>query len=127
MRTKLPLPARPLSSSPDTWEEEIASSAQRALSGQTPPELLAYSFAVDREQQVIHLKAHFSQPPSEDAVENIEIAETEIFSDFPDHFDAETEMEVVPAGQEPVPLSGGFVWRLGDPPWSPPASGSPPE
>ena len=95
-------------------------SAQRALSGQTPPELIAYSLAVDREHQIIRLKAHFERPPSEDALYNIECVDTEIFSDFPDHFDTETEMEVVPVGQQPVPLAGGFVWRRGDPPWTPP-------
>ena len=85
-------------------------SAQRALEGQTPEMLRAYSFGIDPDNKLIRLRAHFAQPPSEDDLETISIIETEIDADFLDHFEAETEIEVAAPGAAMAFLSGGVAF-----------------
>jgi len=61
---------------------DVCFSATRALRGQTPVGLRAYSFAIDLEIREILLRAHFDAPPSEDDLEDISVVETEIDADF---------------------------------------------
>lgn len=72
----------------DDISKDVCFSTQRALRGQTPSTLRAYSFEIDRERKLIRLRAHFAEPPSEDDLEAISIVETEIEidADFLDHF-----------------------------------------
>jgi hypothetical protein len=91
--------------------ERLHASAQRALRGQTPSRLVAYSVNVDPTRPVLHLKAHLSSAPTEDEVEMLQVVETEILADFEDEFEAQTEIEVVPAQSTPVLLRGGVVFR----------------
>lgn len=46
-------------------------SAKRALRGQTPSNLRAYSFAVDAGHRSILLRAHFATSPSEADIDDI--------------------------------------------------------
>ncbi|MBN9560051.1 MAG: hypothetical protein J0H14_04890 [Alphaproteobacteria bacterium] len=94
----------------------VCLSAKRALSGQTPATLRAYSFAIDRDRKIVRLRAHFAESPSDDALDLISVVDTEIFSDFPDLFETETEIQVSPAGTPPSFLSGGIAYlREGEP------------
>ncbi|WP_160000065.1 hypothetical protein [Roseomonas sp. 18066] len=82
------------------WQEELRWSAEHAL--EYPPEgLLAYSCAVVPGSRRAFLKAHFSQAPSEDAIDAIQAVESEVAAYLPDDFELETEVEVVPAGSAP--------------------------
>lgn len=91
--------------------ERLHASAQRALRGQTPSRLVAYSVDVDPTRPLLHLKAHFSRAPTKDEVEMLQGIETEILADFEDEFEAQTEVEVVPAHSTAVLLRGGVVFR----------------
>ena len=94
----------------------VCGSAKRALGGQTPSTLRAYSFAIDHERKRILLRAHFGEEPSEDDLEAISIVETEIDADFLDHFEGETDTEVVAPGRSLSPLPGGIAsLRKGEP------------
>jgi hypothetical protein len=88
----------------------VCFSAKRALRGQTPETLRAYSFGIDQMNGVILLRAHFAQTPSEDDMEAISVIETEIDADFLDDFEAETHTEVVPMGAPLSLLSGGIAY-----------------
>ena len=91
-------------------------SAMRALQGQTPDSLRAYSFDIDLERRLIRLRAHFAEPPSEDDLEAISIIETEIDADFLDHFEGETDIEVVAPRKTLSLLPGGVAYlREGEP------------
>jgi hypothetical protein len=90
--------------------ERLQASAQRALRGQTPSHLVAYSVDVDPTWPVLYLKAHFSSTPTEDEIEVLQGGETEILADFEDDFETQTEVEVVPAHTKPVMLRGGVVF-----------------
>jgi hypothetical protein len=86
------------------------------LRGQTPPSLRAYSFAIDRKNRLILLRAHFAAPPSEDDLDDISVAETEIDADFLDRFEWKTDVEISPIGTPLSFLSGGIVYlRDGEP------------
>jgi len=90
--------------------------AKRALGGQTPTNLRAYSFAIDYKEGRILLRAHFANPPSEDDLEDISIVETEIDGDFLDRFVGETDVEIARPGQPLSFLSGGIAYlRDGEP------------
>ncbi len=91
--------------------ERLHASAQRALRGQTPSRLVAYSVDVDPTRPILHLKAHFSSTPTEDEIEMLQGVETEILADFEDEFETQTEIEVVPAHSTAVLLGGGVVFR----------------
>jgi hypothetical protein len=94
----------------------ICGSAKRALNSQTPATLRAYSFVVDNDNRRILLRAHFAEDPSEDDLGAISIVETEIDADFLDHFEGETDTEVVATGTTPSFLSGGIAYlREGEP------------
>ena len=88
----------------------ICGSAKRALQGQTPTTLRAYSFSLDIPAKRIYLRAHFSEEPSEDDLEAISIIETEIDADFLDHFEGETDTEVVAPGRSLSFLPGGIAY-----------------
>ena len=95
---------------------KICWSVQRALEGQTPSTLRAYSFAIDHGSRRLLLRAHFEEVPSEDALEDISVVETEIDADFPDDFEGETDIEIVPPGQSLSFLPGGIAYlRTGEP------------
>jgi hypothetical protein len=90
--------------------------AKRALGGQTPASLRAYSFTIDKGRKIIRLRAHFAEPPSEDDLEDISIVETEIDADFLDEFVGETDVEISPVGTPLSFLSGGIAYlRDGEP------------
>lgn len=91
--------------------QRLHASAQRALRGQTPSHLVAYSFDADPTRAVLHLKAHFSSAPTQDEVEMLQVVETEILADFEDEFEARTEIDIVPARTTPVLLRGGVAFR----------------
>ena len=94
----------------------VCGSAKRALYSQTPSTVRAYSFEIDRERKLIRLRAHFAEPPSEDDLEAISIVETEIDADFLDHFEGETDTEVVAPGKSLTLLPGGTAYlREGEP------------
>jgi hypothetical protein len=44
------------------WLRLVCGSARRALQGQTPATLRAYSFAIDRENKRFRLRAHLVNP-----------------------------------------------------------------
>jgi hypothetical protein len=88
----------------------ICGSAKRALNNQTPATLRAYSFAVDNDRKRILLRAHFAENPSDDDLEGISIIETEIDADILDHFERETDTEVVATGTTPSLLAGGIAY-----------------
>lgn len=88
----------------------VCGSARRALHSQTPSTLRAYSFAIDHNSRHIILRAHFGEPPLENDMEMISIVETEIDADFLDHFEAETQTEVVAPGKSLTLLSGGVAY-----------------
>ncbi len=90
--------------------KNLCFSAKRALRGQTPETLRAYSFEIDPEKKLIRLRAHFAQPPSEEDLEAISIVETEIDADFLDDFEGETGIEVVAPGTPLSFLSGGVAY-----------------
>ncbi len=90
--------------------KDVCFSAKRALRGQTPMGLRAYSFAVDADNKRLRLRAHFAQSPSEDDLESISIIETEIDADFLDSYEAETDIEVAPPGQPLSLLLGGTAY-----------------
>jgi hypothetical protein len=54
----------------------VCGSAKRALYGQTPATLRAYSFAIDHDNKRIRLRAHFGESPSDDDLEAISVVET---------------------------------------------------
>jgi hypothetical protein len=88
----------------------VRGSAKRALRNQTPTRLRAYSFAVDGARKRIRLRAHFAEAPSENDLEVIGIVETEIDADFLDHFEGETDIEVVAPGTPLSFLPGGVAY-----------------
>ena len=90
--------------------KNLCFSAKRALRGQTPETLRAYSFEIDPKKKLIRLRAHFAQQPSEDDLEAISVVETEIDADFLDDFKDETGIEVVPPGGALSFLSGGIAY-----------------
>lgn len=90
--------------------KDVCFSAQRALRGQTPDALRAYSFEIDRKRGLVRFRAHFAEPPSEDDLESISIVETEIDADFLDDFAAETDTEIVAPGKSLSLLSGGVAY-----------------
>jgi len=90
--------------------ERLHASAQRALRGQTPLHLIAYSVDVDPSRPVLYLKAQFSSTPTDDEVEMLQGVEAEILADFEDDFETQTEVEVVPAHTKPVMLRGAVVF-----------------
>ena len=96
----------------------VCLSAQRALGGQTPESLRAYSFDADMKKQEILLRAHFGEQPSEADLEEISVVETETMADFL-FVVAETittDVEIVPVGQPLSFLSGGMAYlREGEP------------
>ena len=96
--------------------KSLCFSATRALEGQTPETLRAYSFEIDPGKKLIRLRANFGENPSEDDLEAISIVETEIDADFLDHFEGETDIEVIALGESPSFLSGGVAYlRKGEP------------
>ena len=96
--------------------KNLCFSAKRALQGQTPETLRAYSFEIDPEGKLIRLRAYFAQPPSEEDLEAISVVETEIDADFLDHFEGETDTEVVAPGKGLSFLPGGIAYlRQGEP------------
>lgn len=100
----------------DEFLKNLCFSAKRALRGQTPKTLRAYSFALDNENRRVLLRAHFGEAPSEDDMEAISIVETEIDADFLDHFEAVTDTELALPGTALSFLSGGIAYlRSGEP------------
>ena len=91
-------------------------SAQRALEGQTPSTLRAYSFEIDHSRKRVLLRAHFGDQPSDDDLEAIGFIETEIDADFFDDFEGETDTEIVSPEQRLSFLPGGIAYlREGEP------------
>ena len=88
----------------------VCGSAKRALHSQTPSTLRAYSLAIDFATKRILLQAHFGESPSEDDLDAISIIETEIDADFLDHFEGETDTEIVAPGNSLSFLSGGVAY-----------------
>lgn len=99
-------------------EKRVLLSAMRALGGQTPTKLLAYSFCVDREHRIVKLRAHFSEPPSPEDIEDIQVADTEVGADFPDEFETSTEIKIVEQNETPELLDNLVYLRdeLREPP-----------
>lgn len=96
--------------------ELLCFSAKRALGGQTPDTLRAYSFEIDQAKKRILLRAHFAVAPSEDDLEAISVIETEIDADFLGHFEGQTDIEVVAPGMPLSFLSDGIAYlRKGEP------------
>lgn len=89
----------------------VCASAKRALHGQTPATLLAYSFAIDEDHKRILLRAHFGEQPSEDEMDTISIVEAEIDADFLGHFEGKTDIEVAAWGAALSLLPGGIAYR----------------
>lgn len=89
---------------------ELCWNAKRALQGETPASLRAYSFAMDREAKEIRLRAHFDSAPSEDEAESMSCVETEIAATFLDRFETETDIEVAPAGTPLALLADGVAY-----------------
>ncbi len=90
--------------------KDVCFSAQRALRGQTPDTLRAYSFEIDPERKVIRLRAHFADAPSEDDLEAISVIETEIDADFIDDFERQTDTEIVSPGSSLSLLPSGIAY-----------------
>jgi hypothetical protein len=90
--------------------------AKRALEGQTPKSLRAHSFAIDKHRKIILLRAHFAERPSEEDMENISVAETEIDADFVDQFVVETGVEISSVGTPLSFLPGGIAYLRDDEP-----------
>jgi hypothetical protein len=87
-------------------------SAERALRGQTPDNLRAYSVAIDPTAREIVLRAHFYAPPSEQDLEDMSVAETEVDADFWNQFtNTRTEVDIAPLGTAPQFLPGGVVFN----------------
>ena len=94
----------------------VCGSAKRALYSQTPANLRAYSFSINKNIKRILLRAHFDESPSEDDLEVMSIVETEIDADFLDHFEGETDIEVAAIGKGLSFLPGGIAYlRKGEP------------
>ncbi|HYF09622.1 MAG TPA: hypothetical protein VD970_18535, partial [Acetobacteraceae bacterium] len=74
---------------------KIAASAARAVHGRDLPHLIAYSYDFDEAIRAIRLKAHFAVLPSEDEIEEVQDAETEVLADFGPSFSTMTEIELV--------------------------------
>ena len=93
-------------------------SAKGALGGQTPASLRAYSFAINMAKREILLRAHFDSKPSEEDLDEISCAETEIMADFL-YVVVETittDVEVAPVGQPLSFLPDGVAYlRAGEP------------
>ncbi len=88
----------------------VCGSAKRALHSQTPCTLRACSFSIGHGAKRILLRAHFNESPSEDDLEAISVVETEINADFLDHFEGETDTEVVAPGESLSFLPGGIAY-----------------
>lgn len=87
-------------------------SARRALLGQTPSPLRAYSFALNEDAKQVTFKAEVERELTEEERENLAVAETEVYADgiFGDATEIETVVEVVPLGRPLHPLPGGVAY-----------------
>ncbi len=95
---------------------DVCFSARRALRGQTPASLRAYSFAVDETSKLILLRAHFAVAPSAADLADISVVDTEICADFLDRFETKTDVEVAPPATSLSLLDGGIAYlRAGEP------------
>lgn len=98
------------------WSRRVCLSARRALQGQTPKSLRAYSFKIDTLTKKIHLRAHFDQTPSEDDLDDMIFVDGEIDADFIDYFETSTDIDIAPMGTTPAFLPGGIAClRDGEP------------
>jgi hypothetical protein len=92
----------------------IVASAKRALRGQTPASLREYSFSYDPVSKKILLKAETERTPTEQELDDLQVAESEIHADFWDAAEVKTAIEIVPPGAALNPLPGGVIFRRED-------------
>ncbi|MBC9210046.1 hypothetical protein IBL26_24690 [Roseomonas aerophila] len=90
---------------------DLILAARLALRDQTPECLAAYSVDVDIPRHLLKMRAHCASQPSEEEMEDLFCAETEIFSYYFDDTFVETEIEVLAPGAEPNFLPGGVAYR----------------
>lgn len=92
--------------------DRIAVFARRALLGQLPAPLRAYSFDFDETSKRITLRAEVDRELTEDEREDFAVAETEIYAAciFGDDTLIKTVVEVVPLDQPLCPLPGGMAY-----------------
>lgn len=92
----------------------IVASAKRALPGQTPASLREYSFSYDPVSKKILLKAETERTPTEQELDDLQVAESEIHADFWDAAEVKTVIEIVPPGAALNPLPEGVIFRRED-------------
>ena len=88
----------------------IRSSAKRALSGQTLEPLLQYSFSYSFLGRKLLIRAEVERELSEDEHEKLEVAVTEIYSDFWPDFDITMIVDIVTEAALKA-LPDGIVYR----------------
>lgn len=90
----------------------IVACIQRALQGQVPAVLRECSFSFDEEAKHITLKLEVERTMTEEEIERIAVAETQIYGDsiFGDDTRIETLVKVVPKGESLRPLPGGIAF-----------------
>lgn len=96
---------------PEINFESLAWYASRALCGQTPVPVRAYSFQHDIDAEILILKAEVDRELTEDEREDVAVVETEIWTDmFLDStISTETMVVLVPFGESLDPGKDGIV------------------
>lgn len=92
--------------------KSLAWYASRALCGQTPAPVRAYSFQHDVDAEIFILKAEVDRELTEDEREDLAVVETEIWTDmFLDStISTETMVVLVPFGESLDPGKDGIVY-----------------
>lgn len=92
--------------------EYITACARRALQGQIPSSLRRYSFSFDAADKRIVFRAEVEKNLNEDELENLAIAETEVYADsvFGDDTKIDTLIEIIPMKAPLHPLPNGIVF-----------------
>ena len=93
-------------------ENMVRKSIERAIQDAIPATLIAFSYHVDFEGKKIRLRAHFEGVPTADDIEDMEVTETELATDFLDRYSTALTIEVVPPGGQPN-LLPGVAYRRG--------------
>ena len=95
---------------------ELAEIARYILAGEAPSTMLALSISADERDRWLRIRAHFDQSPTQEDIEAVQIAGTEIIAQWTlDDWRIAEDWEVLSPGQNPNALSGGIAWRRGDP------------
>lgn len=95
---------------------ELAEIARYILAGEAPSTMLALSISADERDCWLRIRAHFDHPPTQEDIEVVQIAGTEIIAQWTlDDWRIAEDWEVLGPGQEPNALPGGIAWRRGDP------------